>query len=420
MSEKDNLEKRNNEEFNLYTENIVEKRSVKYRKVIHFGKLLIEAVIFGGIACITFTVLYPWLSDQYIQEDLRTEISIPKDVYPVQSQNETEESSTDNLLTQDFDYSYKVLSKTMNEAKKSIVTVTANYNEAEDFLNSNKALGETSGLIFAETDNKYIILTSYDVMKNAKSINVIFNNGNTSIPAYLLRGDPDTGIAVIYISFNDENDKDMTNVRVAKLDNSYGVNQGDFVIAAGKLMENISSVNYGTTINVNTSVSGIDSSYSIICTSMQQCSGDYAYLFNTSGNVIGIMKKESLDNTSGVINAYGISDLKSLIEKMSNIQGITYLGVTGINVTGSLAISNSLPYGIYITQVAENSPAFAAGIQQGDVITMINSNSVLTFKALSEKLYDNKSGDEIVITAKRRQGKDEYKDINFSVTLGER
>lgn len=420
MSEKDNFEKRDNEEFNLYTENIVQKRSVKYKRVIHFGKLIFEAVIFGGIACITFIVLYQWLSNQFTQESIKTEISIPKDAYPDESQNETEENSTDKILTQDYDISYKVLSKMMNEAKKSIVTVTANYNDTEDFLNSNKAIGETSGLIFGETDKKYIILTSYDVVKNAKSISVVFNDGNTTIPAYLLRGDMDTGIAVIYVSFNDESDKEMINVKVAKLDNSYSVNQGDFVVAAGKLMENNSSVNYGTTININTNESGIDSYYSIICTSIQQCSGDYAYLFNTNGNVIGIMKKDSLDNKNGVIYAYGISDLKALIEKMTNTQGITYLGITGINITGSLAVTYSLPIGIYITQVAENSPAFAAGIQQGDIITMVNSNTVLTFKALSEKLYNNKSGDAIVITAKRQQGKDEYKDINFSVTLDER
>lgn len=418
MSEKDNFEKRDNDEFNLYTEDIVVKRSVKYRKVICLGKLIVEAAVFGGVACFAFVTLYPWMSTQFIQEDKRSEISIPRDDYPEEeTESTTEVTQKTDAVYAENDNSLKAFSKMMVEVKKCIVTVSAIYNDKDDLLNN--STGDTSGLIFAETDNRYIILTNYDVVKNASSINVLFNNGNT-ISANLLKGDLDTGIATIYVSLNDQTDTEMSNVSIANFGNSYSVEQGDFVIAAGKVLGNSASVDFGTTVNVKTSQSGIDSNYSIISTNIQQYSGDYAFLFNANGNVIGIIKKDNTDNNKGIMNIYGISDLKALVEKLSNNKGITYLGITGMNVTGSIASMNSLPIGIYITQVQDNSPAFAAGIQTGDVITMVNGDSVLTFKALSDKLYNCKSGDAVIITVKRRQGSSEYKNMDFSVTLGER
>jgi len=422
MSNKDNLEKQDEEEFNLYTENIVLKRSVKYRKVIHIGKLMLEAIVFGSVACFAFTALYPWLSNRFSPYNNKITISIPKDEYP----DGIEESSTQEIPTlnsdtptADFENTFQLLSETMVDTKKSIVTITAIYNETSDFLNENKSIGNTSGLIIATSDTEFTILTSYSVMMNAKSITVLFNNGN-SMPAFLSRGDANTGIAVICVNLTEETDIDRTDISVAKLDNSYLIEQGDIVFAAGTLLGNNSSVNYGTAINVKTSKSGIDSDYSLISTNMQHYSGDYAYLFNSDGNVIGIIKDDGTDIKDGELIAYGISDLKALIEKMSNNEDITYLGITGVTVTNSISTTYNLPMGVYITEVIENSPAFLAGLMNGDIITSINGQAVITYKVLCDSLYKYNSGSSIIIEVKRKLGKDEYKIFPFNVTLGKK
>ena len=422
MSNKDDLEKHDEEEFNLYTENIVLKKSVKYRKVIHIGKLMLEAIVFGSVACFAFTALYPWLSDQFSPDTKKITISIPKDAYP----DGVEESSTQETATlqpdtpiTDFENTFQLLSETMVDTKKSIVTITAIYNETSDFLTENKSIGNTSGLIIAASDTKITILTSYSIMMNAKSITVLFNNGN-SMPAYLSRSDANTGIAVICVNLTEETDIDRTGISIAKLDNSYLLEQGEIVFAAGTLLGNNSSVNYGTAINVKTSKSGIDSEYSLISTNMQYYSGDYAYLFNSDGNVIGIMKNNGTDIKEGELIAYGISDLKALIEKMSNNEDITYLGITGTTVTSSIGTTYNLPMGVYITEVLENSPAFLAGLMNGDIITSLNGQTVITYKVLCDSLYKYKSGSTIIIEVKRKLGKDEYKIFPFNVTLGKK
>ena len=422
MSEVNNSEKSDKEEFNLYTENIVIKKSVKYRKAIHFGKLMLKAIVFGSVACFAFTALYPWMSNQFSSNGKKITISIPKDEYP----DGIEEGSTQDELTlkteeatNDFENTFQLLSEKMFETKKSIVTITAVYNETNDFLNENKSSGDTAGLIIAMSDNKFTILTSYSVMKNAKSIRVLFNNGD-SMAAYFSKGDADADIAVVCVNLNEETDIDRSNISAAILDNSYLIGQGDIVFAAGKLLGNESSVNYGAAINVKTSKSGIDSYYSLISTNMQQYSGDYGYLFNSDGNVIGIMKIDNTENQNGELIAYGISDLKPLIEKMSNSEDITHLGITGVTVTNSIATTYNLPTGVYITGIVENSPAFLGGLMNGDIIVSMNGQTVVTYKALCDSLYKYNSGDLIIIEVKRQLGKDGYKNIPFNVTLGKK
>ena len=141
---------------------------------------------------------------------------------------------------------------------------------------------------------------------------------------------------------------------------------------------------------------------------------DYGFLFDITGSLIGLPVQMHDTDTMGF---YGISDLKALIEELSNGYTVTYCGIIGENVTPMMSETYNLPVGVYITSIKENSPAYDAGLQAGDVITSINDESVLTFSAFSEKIYKLKSGDKATINVKRL-GRSEYRDILFSVTLG--
>ena len=95
--------------------------------------------------------------------------------------------------------------------------------------------------------------------------------------------------------------------------------------------------------------------------------------------------------------------------------------MTGVQ-TCALPISmeeSGMPHGIYVTATVTDGPAYNAGIQAGDIITWMNGEQVgnmKDFQNLVEKLH---SGDKIKV-AVLRSGKDEYKEIEFSVTIGAR
>ena len=117
------------------------------------------------------------------------------------------------------------------------------------------------------------------------------------------------------------------------------------------------------------------------------------------------------------MTAYGISDLKDALELLSNNQAVPYIGVYGVTVTEELTSGQGIPSGVYVREVAADSPAMAAGIQSGDVITQVDGSKVTTLSGYSSALMQLAEGDEIRIRG-QRQGTGGYVDITFRVTVG--
>ena len=165
-----------------------------------------------------------------------------------------------------------------------------------------------------------------------------------------------------------------------------------------------------------TTESGTDCAYDVIDIGIKASDGDYCYLFNTDGNVIGVSRDAGENSNLEII---GISDLKSLLEFLSIDSDIPYMGIKGTNVTYATSSKYGLPYGVYISDIQIDSPAFNAGIQTGDVIVEFNGNSVLTIQTFREKLYQSSGGDDVEVKVKR-PGIDGYRELDFVVTLSVR
>ena len=96
-----------------------------------------------------------------------------------------------------------------------------------------------------------------------------------------------------------------------------------------------------------------------------------------------------------------------------------YLGVTilqdaeyeGVRVQYGLPES-----GVYVARIAEQGPAWKAGVEPGDVITAWNGNPIDNLAALTGALENHKPGDVIVVTLYRAEAG--YQDLE--ITLGER
>lgn len=84
MTEKmGNTEHKEDDSFALYTEKIVPKPSVKYRRLIRAAKFFAAAVLFGLIASGVMLLVYPALEKRMVQRNTDKEIlTIEKDEYP--------------------------------------------------------------------------------------------------------------------------------------------------------------------------------------------------------------------------------------------------------------------------------------------------------------------------------------------------
>ena len=76
-----------------------------------------------------------------------------------------------------------------------------------------------------------------------------------------------------------------------------------------------------------------------------------------------------------------------------------------------------MPVGVYVDSVETDSPAMAAGIQPGDVLTKIGKEGIHTPGQYQEQLKKYKGGQKISITGMRK-GNEGYVEIIFDVTIG--
>lgn len=404
------------EEYSLYTEKIVINQFVKHKKLFAALKLILGAVIFGVVATFVMSLLYPWVSARFSQvnEQDRIHLQIDKDQYPSDAfitGQTTIENSTEQTHDSEEEVDFK---KVIEKARKSIVTIDVNNSDVDAAMSGSKSDTETVGLVIGEMNGEYIVLASSDTGNNEEARYVKIND-SIEVEAYLISMDEEIGISVLGIKKSNIPDKEQIKISVASLDNSYMVKQGDTVMAVGRLYGKMNTADKGLVTGITTE-SGTDCAYDVIDIGIKASDGDYCYLFNTDGNVIGVSRDAGENSNLEII---GISDLKSLLEFLSIDSDIPYMGIKGTNVTYATSSKYGLPYGVYISDIQIDSPAFNAGIQTGDVIVEFNGNSVLTIQTFREKLYQSSGGDDVEVKVKR-PGIDGYRELDFVVTLSVR
>ena len=105
------------------------------------------------------------------------------------------------------------------------------------------------------------------------------------------------------------------------------------------------------------------------------------------------------------------------MEQLGNGKSIPYVGTYISTITDDISKDYEIPKGVFIREVAMDSPAMKAGLQSGDVITHINGEVVLTDGLFSEKISQLIPGTTCEISVKRQNG-NEYYEVKCTVTIG--
>lgn len=142
-------------------------------------------------------------------------------------------------------------------------------------------------------------------------------------------------------------------------------------------------------------------------------------IFNLKGELIGVITRQSPNDIKNLVSAYGISELKPIIEKMSNGQAVAYLGIHGMDVTKEANEELNVPYGAYVKEVEMDSPAMLAGIQTGDVIVSVGGVDITKYTEYTAQMMSYSAGRTIDVVI-MRQSQEEYKEMNFTITLSGR
>lgn len=436
-------EKGQNEQNDFLIERM-KQRPINRRKLLRRTIITASmAVIFGLIACFTFLVLEPvisrWLypeeepqiivfpedQEEMLPEEMLAEnISSPSpSPTPVREDVELKEEQIEEILSgvvldrENYLELYQALSDYTAELEQYMVTITTVTSNIDWFSNVQESRNQATGLIVANNGKELLVLTDTSSVRLAGTLTLTFSN-NVQAEAKIKQQDQFTSLAVLSVALSDL-PGEMQEMPVARLGRSNGKNlPGTPVVALGRPLGTNHSVGYGIVASAGTAVYGPDRNYRLLMTDINGSQNASGVLFNLQGEVIGIVTaNKSGTDMKNLVNAYGITELKKVIEKLSNAQPIAYLGISGLDVTKEANESQGVPYGAFVKEIAMDSPAMLEGIQRGDVITEMDGKKISLFSDYSSVLMQLEPGEIVDITV-MRQAQNTYKEMQFSIELG--
>lgn len=400
-------------DYDLYTEQIINESDKGNTKNKRVRIVILFAIIAAAVLFCVFVLpgMIRW-ADRKINAGY-SEITLNSgEAAPDEEINMLVESGTgDGDPVEAYKEALNAMQGRVSDIKRSVVTVTAKNDSITDFFNGDPKTDSKPGLVIGKTKTRLVILTSADAVDEERPV-IIKTDDDNLIQGTYLSENASTGLALVSVKTADFTEKGVSLPDVITIGNSDSVSPGAGVIAYGCLKGNAGSADFGMVSGVG-DADVADFRYSTINTAITASDGDFGFLFNSRGSLIGVSVPE---DDPGTFNALGIDSLKKLIETMSNGKQVPYMGILGKEITDELAKEYDIPKGLYVNSVAMDSPAFKAGIQAGDIIVSVSSKDILTLDNFSDCLYNCSAG-QTVKTVIRRQGNNEYRTINFNVTL---
>lgn len=437
------------QEFAFINEKIKDKPINRRRLMLRAGYNLLCAVVFGAAACFVFVLLKPYMED-WLYPEKGSAITIPKDELPQEEVSEKDEQDNEKdqpdaqdkptdvvqdnpdsipeekeppavvreeLELEDYQALQNKLYEIGKQANKSIVTVTGVTSSKDWFDTPYENENRSAGIIIENNGHELLILTEKRIIADAQEINITFID-EKEVSASLKKYDGNTGIAVIGVPLAEIPQKTMDKLEVAVLGNSYMLAQGTSVIAIGSPLGTNYSILCGTITSSQNRVSTIDTNYTVFTTDIVGSASGSGVLLNLKGEIVGLVLQDfSNQDDRNTITALSISELKQIIQDLSNNRSVPYVGLRISTVTNQIAEEYGIPKGVYIKSVELDSPALAAGLQEADVITAINGAEVTTVEQYFQKIYEKQPEDVVTITIKRQNGEG-YVDMQFGVTVG--
>jgi S1-C subfamily serine protease len=265
--------------------------------------------------------------------------------------------------------------------------------------------GTGSGFILSQDGQ---ILTNAHVVANTDTVQVTLKDGR-SIQGKVVGVDSMTDVAVVKINAH--------NLPTVKLGNSQNLIPGQWAIAIGNPLGLDNTVTIGiisATDRTSAQVGVPDKRVSFIQTDAAINPGNSGGpLLNSQGEVIGVNTAIRSD-AQGLGFAIPIETAARIANELFTKGRVDhpFLGIEMVDLSHSKKQQINQEYnlkikqdvGIAIKQVLEDSPAQAAGLRPGDIITKVNGKSVKT-AAQVQKLVESSTVGDILEVVVSREGK---------------
>lgn len=255
-----------------------------------------------------------------------------------------------------------------------------------------------SGVIVNGDDG--IVMTNQHVIKGADEVHVSLTDGR-SFKAKVLGEDADLDIAILEIEADDLVD--------VKISNSDVLQVGDFVVAIGNPFGLGQTVTTGVVSALGRTGLGIEGYENFIQTDASINPGNSGgALVNLAGELVGINTAIIAPAGGNVGIGFAIpanmakASMAQIIEHGEVKRGQIGVGIQDISpdLRKAFDIKNGQS-GVLVTSVMDDSPAKAAGVKSGDVITAVEGKSVESTGQLRSEIGMRAIGDKITLALLR-------------------
>ena len=413
-------DKEKNSGFSFMQEKIKEKPVYANPLVKKALRCILGGALFGGTALLIWALALPRINNRMEKNEIQ-EIQIPEETVDSETDDKAGDESpvyiteTVSMELKDYEKMYQQLMQIGNQVSKSLVDISAVKTDTDWFDEALTSHKSVAGLIIGDNGMELLILTEHEKVKDG-DLKVRFYD-HTEAAGTLKKYDSNTGLAVISVNLSDVDSSTREVISYAELGSSKSLRSGQPVIVVGNPTGSNGSLLFGNLTSVTQTAELYDSSYNILTTDILKSSNGSGVVADWSGKIIGLLQeKTEVEGQDNTIQAYGISDVKDLIEHLSNNQDIVYMGIVGADVTTSISEQENIPIGVYVSEVSLDSPAITAGIQPGDIITEINGQAIVNLKDIVATLLKCSSGQTVDVRYKRADASG-YQDLQASVTL---
>lgn len=284
-----------------------------------------------------------------------------------------------------------------------------------------------SGVIIGKNDTELLIVTNHHVVSDSNSLSVQFVDG-TSADAEIKGEDSDADLAVIAVKLSDIPSSTMSAIKVAEFGDSDETEVGDQVVAIGNALGYGQSVTTGIISAKDRDVEteeGTESGLMQTDAAINPGNSGGA-LLNMEGQVIGInVAKYSSTDVEGMGYSIPSTKVKEIVNQLSTLETRSkvseaergYLGIQAKTVDAETSEAYAIPQGVYVYKVISGEAAEKAGIQEKDIITKFDGQTVTSYDDLTNLLARYAAGTTVTVTVQRPSG-NAYEEKELSLTLG--
>lgn len=285
--------------------------------------------------------------------------------------------------------------KASEKVSDSVVGILCYSDDAPDKADTTTASSQGSGIIFSQ--DGYVITNAHVIgnSKTAYAIRVVTSDGK-EYKAGVVGYDSRTDIAVLKMD-------DAKGLTPATFGDSSQLEVGQDIIVIG----NPGGLDYQNTTTKGV-ISALDRKLSTssltkyIQTDAAINPGNSGGpLVNYYGQVVGIttskIVSETYEGMGFAIPSQTVKNIVDTLVKNGYVEGRVKIGISGIAVTSDQASNYNIPQGIYVQSIVSGGPCDGTSLEEGDIITEVDGETITSFADVYAILETHKPGDKIKV-----------------------